>query len=132
MASGLTRDQERHFRQVLESRREAVAADVRSELVESDTQHYIDLAGQVGDLEDQALADLLVDENLADIHRHIQELRAIDAALLRLSEGRYGECLDCGDEIDPRRLEAYPTALRCVDCQNRYEHTHAQEGHPTL
>ena len=132
MASGLTSDQARHFRHMLESRRDAVAADIRNELIESDTQHYIDLAGQVGDLEDQALADLLVDENLADIHRHIQELRAIDAALLRLTEGSYGQCLDCGDDIDPRRLEAYPTALRCLDCQNRYEHTHAHEGHPTL
>ena len=132
MTSGLNQQQLRHFREVLEQRREAVTADIRHELVQSDSEHYIDLAGQVGDLEDQALADLLVDENLADIHRHIQDVRAIDAALLRLSEGRYGECLDCGEPIDTRRLEAYPTALRCIDCQSRYEQTHAQEGHPTL
>lgn len=132
MASELTEQQQRHFRETLESRREAVAADIRAELAESDAQHYVDLAGQVGDLEDQALADLLVDENLADIHRHIQELRAIEAALMRLGRGTYGECADCGEPIDPRRLEAYPTALRCIECQTRYEQTHAHEGHPTL
>ena len=119
-------------REALEGRREAVAADMRAELEAFDSQHYVDLAGQVGDLEDQALAALLVDENLADIHRHIQEMRAIDAALLRLAEGAYGVCIDCGEEIDPRRLEAYPTALRCIDCQARYERTHAGERHPTL
>ncbi|MDZ7747729.1 MAG: TraR/DksA family transcriptional regulator [Halofilum sp. (in: g-proteobacteria)] len=132
MGSRLSEEQRRHFRATLEVRREAVAADIRAELARFDSQHYVDLAGQVGDLEDQALADLLVDENLAEIHRHVRDLRAVDAALMRLQQGAYGECVDCGEAIDPGRLEAYPTALRCIECQGRYERTHAHEGHPTL
>lgn len=132
MASRLTREEEQRLRDILEGRREAVTADVRDELARQESEHYADLAGQVGDLEDQALADLLVDENLAGIHRHIRELRAIDAALARITVGTYGACIDCGDAIDVQRLEAYPTALRCLECQDRYERTHVHEGHPTL
>jgi DnaK suppressor protein len=41
---------------------------------------------------------------------------AIDAALERLDDGRYGECLVCGRAIDPERLAARPSADRCVTC----------------
>ena len=46
----------------------------------------------------------------------IEERAEIDAALTRLDEGRYGVCIDCGRAIPAARLEARPTALRCVDC----------------
>ncbi len=126
-------DEEReHFRGVLEQRRDGVEADLRAALEDSDEARYVDLAGQVGDLEDRALADLLVDENLASMHRHIRDLREIDAAIARVERGDYGECVDCGEAIGAERLEAYPTAERCIDCQALYERTHAHEGHPTL
>lgn len=120
------------FREQLEERRSEIEADLRRELADSGEERYIDLAGQAGDLEDQALADLLVDENLTSIHRHVHELREIDVAVARIERGDYGECTDCGEPIPPARLEAYPTALRCIDCQAAHERTHAQEGHPTL
>jgi DnaK suppressor protein len=44
-------------------------------------------------------------------------LREVDAALQRVQEGRYGGCEGCGAPIDPRRLEARPTARRCVPCE---------------
>ncbi len=49
------------------------------------------------------------------------ELARIDAALRRLEEGDYGECLDCGEAISKGRLEANPTATRCVDCAEARE-----------
>ncbi len=36
-------------------------------------------------------------------------------------EGRYGVCLECDAPIAPRRLEAYPSAVRCLSCQAKYE-----------
>ncbi len=45
-------------------------------------------------------------------HTHLQR---IDAAGLRLEEGRYGICEVCGDEIPATRLEARPTARTCVE-----------------
>jgi len=49
------------------------------------------------------------------------EIERIDDALERLAEGRYGACRDCGDPIDPRRLEALPYAARCAPCAAQQE-----------
>jgi DnaK suppressor protein len=56
--------------------------------------------------------------------RELAELAAIDAALVRLSAGTYGECTDCGKHIPPARLHASPEALRCIHCQEKEEHQH--------
>jgi DnaK suppressor protein len=45
------------------------------------------------------------------------ELGDIETALERLDAGTYGQCTDCGVTIPPARLNAYPTAKRCIDCQ---------------
>jgi DnaK suppressor protein len=50
------------------------------------------------------------------------ELGDIDAALERIQAGTYGTCTDCGIIIAPARLNAYPTAKRCIDCQALVEH----------
>lgn len=47
------------------------------------------------------------------------EVADIDAALARIDEGTYGVCVDCGRPIAPGRLEARPTAMRCIDCESR-------------
>ena len=102
--------------------------EIRRELIRSDKQHFIDLAGEVRDLENQSLADLLVDLDLADIDRHIQEIREIDASLIRIAGGSYGECIQCGGPIDKERLAALPTAQRCHRCQEFHEKTYIQQG----
>jgi len=43
-------------------------------------------------------------------------LQAIAGALLRIDKGVYGECGQCGEYIDPRRLEFDPTLRRCINC----------------
>jgi len=45
------------------------------------------------------------------------ELGDIEAALERMGAGTYGQCADCGVTIPSARLNAYPTAKRCIDCQ---------------
>jgi len=64
--------------------------------------------------------------------RELGELRALEAARQRFSEGNYGVCLDCGGDIDYRRLRAYPAAIRCIDCQRRHEKTHSSPGGSSL
>ena len=44
-------------------------------------------------------------------------LKMINAALGRIEDGTYGECLNCGQEIGPKRLEAIPWARYCIACQ---------------
>ncbi|GAA2361990.1 TraR/DksA family transcriptional regulator [Nonomuraea africana] len=46
---------------------------------------------------------------------------AVLAALKRLDEGTYGECVDCGKQVPEGRLEARPEAARCVQCQSKQE-----------
>src|SRR5258708_13210893 len=46
----------------------------------------------------------------------IQEIRQIQGALKRIPEGAYGVCVQCGAEIDPKRLKALPIAARCISC----------------
>jgi RNA polymerase-binding protein DksA len=48
-------------------------------------------------------------------------LTQIDAALKRIEDGTYGTCANCGREIAPERLEAYPWASLCIDCKRRAE-----------
>lgn len=46
----------------------------------------------------------------------------IDAALARLDDGTYGECVACGNAIPPERLDALPAATHCVQCQASREY----------
>lgn len=48
--------------------------------------------------------------------RRIQEIRRIEAALKRVDEDEYGWCVECGEAIDPKRLEIDPAAARCAGC----------------
>ena len=52
------------------------------------------------------------------------ELLAIDASLLRIKEGVYGLCVDCGTHIPAARMDAAPLTLRCLACQTSFEITH--------
>ena len=50
-----------------------------------------------------------------------REVMQIDAALGRMDEGMYGECVDCGQEIPIDRLRALPFTLRCQEDQEERE-----------
>lgn len=132
MPTDISEHDRSHFRRLLEARRKDLLEDIRTILLEQQEQHFVDLAGRVHDLEEESVADLLVDLNIAAMERHIEELHDIENALRRIERQTYGECVDCGVPIDKPRLEAYPTARRCLDCQQRHEQTHAGNRHPTL
>jgi DnaK suppressor protein len=50
-----------------------------------------------------------------------QYLRSIEAALERIESGEYGCCIDCGDLISDKRLEAVPAAELCIACKDKKE-----------
>ncbi len=58
--------------------------------------------------------------------RESAELDAIDAALKRIEDGVYGVCTDCGVDIPAARLHAAPETPRCIDCQEKHEHSHGR------
>jgi DnaK suppressor protein len=48
-------------------------------------------------------------------------LKLIEDAIARVEDGDYGDCLNCGKEIQPNRLDAIPWAPYCRDCQELVE-----------
>jgi len=48
-------------------------------------------------------------------HRQLA-LRRISAALSRIEQGEYGECIACGEWIGARRLQGDPLVLKCIEC----------------
>jgi DnaK suppressor protein len=55
----------------------------------------------------------------ADMAR--QTIRNLNEALKRITQGDFGECAQCGGEIESKRLEAIPTARYCLKCQGARE-----------
>ena len=56
-----------------------------------------------------------------------QLLLLVDGALDRLRQGSYGECIACGNEINPKRLQAVPWTRYCISCQEKQERGMLQE-----
>ena len=48
-------------------------------------------------------------------------LQLIDGALARIKDGTFGACVNCGTELQQKRLEAVPWARHCVACQEKQE-----------
>lgn len=129
----LTPNQLETLRAALDGRYASLLVEVRSELEHTENQQYVELLGRTpGDIGDESVADALADLELAVIDRHVRELRDIDASRARIRDGSFGRCIACGQDIGFERLQAHPTAKRCVVCQRHHERTHAHEGTPTL
>ncbi|MEA2639549.1 MAG: hypothetical protein QOF51_943 [Chloroflexota bacterium] len=45
----------------------------------------------------------------------------VERALAEIAAGTYGRCVDCGQPINPARLEARPVVQRCLSCQRQQE-----------
>jgi RNA polymerase-binding transcription factor DksA len=132
MNENLTDSQVRQLRQLLDDRFNTLWKEIGAELDESDQERFLQVAGEAQDLEDRSFADLISDLNITLIDKHVQETRDINDALIRINKGTIGHCGECGGYIDFERLLAYPTASRCLRCQQVYEKTHAGGDHSTL
>jgi len=72
--------------------------------------------GDLADLSDRN------SNNVISIHLKETEaklIRAVDEALLRLENGKYGICTTCGKEISKARLEAVPWTRLCISCKEK-------------
>ncbi len=131
--SALSPSQLEQLTKKLNEEYQALLREVREELENSGNQHRIDLLNsEPGDTGDESLANALADFNLTILDRHIDAMRDIEAALQRIRDGEFGVCIDCGEDVTFPRLMAYPTAKRCIVCQEQREKRYAQEGHPKM
>ena len=102
---------------VLLQRREELAREIQA----GSTKRGAERDGNVPEPGAPPPDDVARDVVIAEMDRDAEELRAIDAALDRLAAGTYGRCIECGTAIAAARLERTPEAVRCFDCQQRYE-----------
>lgn len=58
---------------------------------------------------------------LAVSENESRQLQLINEALLRIESGDYGECLNCEEPINEKRIEAIPWARYCLKCQELVE-----------
>ena len=97
----------------------------RAELLKEVNESYAtcrelgqDGVADIGDMSANAYSrDVLF--NLSEAQRRL--IRDIDAALERIDKGEYGVCMQCGEKIDPRRLEVRPFSRYCIECKTDIE-----------
>lgn len=70
---------------------------------------------------DQADSSYNADYNLTLREKIIRQIREVDEALARISQGSYGVCDNCGDEIPEGRLKVRPNARYCAACKEDLE-----------
>lgn len=111
------------LRRGLEQRAETLKGELAGARAHDPSGHRDEGLGgrEVGDLEDAAAEAAIETVADAEMQRDLDELRQVEAALLRMAEGFYGQCADCGEPIELQRLQAQPAALRCMACQRRAE-----------
>jgi DnaK suppressor protein len=105
-----------YFRNTLIQKRDALTGIVQR------TENY----GREKDQDTQDITDMAVESYTRDFlfgksAGDRQALRNIEEALSRINDRTYGFCVNCDDEIGPRRLEAVPWAAMCVKCQELME-----------
>jgi DnaK suppressor protein len=112
------------LRLMLAWRRQALIAELRRDVARTRGEPFGEIAGTAPDLGEASGATLLADVGQAELSRDVIELRGVEAALTRMSDGAYGICIDCGADVGFERLRAEPAAARCVECQTRHEKTY--------
>ncbi len=113
----MTKKQQDALRKKLQDKRRAlVAAYITNKNYGRDTED-----GDTQDIADKA-SNAYTKEFLYSLsNTDRQMLKMVDDALARLKHGTYGVCVECGEKMIPKRLEAVPWARHCIACQEREE-----------
>ena len=107
------------FKKVLEARHRELRLGITSTRQEMLAAQH-DFGKDEGDRANTSLAREI---DLGQKSRDRALLSAVDGALKRITEGTFGGCLNCGQEINAKRLEALPWARYCITCQELIDGT---------
>lgn len=70
---------------------------------------------------DQGSDTNLMEQTVMLMEQEREKLRLLNDALRRISDGVFGVCEICGDQIPDTRLEIIPYARYCMDCKSKEE-----------
>lgn len=101
-----------HFRQILVNWRKELLEEMQRTVT-----HMRDEAENFADPNDRATQEEEFSMELRTRERERKLIKKIDDCLAAIDSGEYGYCEACGVEIGLRRLEARPTATKCIDCK---------------
>jgi DnaK suppressor protein len=80
------------------------------------------------DIADRAASSYTKEFLFSQSNNDRQLLQMVEGALSRIREGSFGECIACGKEINPKRLEAVPWTRHCIACQEKLEKGQLEEA----
>ena len=116
--------QKKHFQEILTSWKEQlqIEQDRTADKIQKNVSHFPDESDRATHEEEFTL-------ELRTRERERKLLSKISESIEDLKSDDYGYCASCGIEIGIRRLEARPTATRCIDCKTIEEiHERQQYG----
>ncbi len=108
--------QKEYFRRKLIGWRESILAESKETLaaLQNESENHPDIADRASSETDRAI-------ELRERDRQRKLIAKIEAALARIDDGTYGFCVETGDPISLRRLDARPIATLSVEAQERHE-----------
>src|SRR5438132_5427657 len=119
----MSKEQLQHFRNILNSWKRDLMVEV-----DRTVTHMKDEAANFPDPNDRATQEEEFSLELRTRDRERKLIRKIDDALKRIEDGSYGYCLETGEEIGIKRLEARPVATLSIEAQERRERRERQYG----
>jgi DnaK suppressor protein len=119
----MNKEQLDHFRNILESWKRDLMQEVDRTVL-----HMKDEAANFPDPNDRATQESEFSLELRTRDRERKLIRKIDEALKRIEDGSYGYCVETGEEIGVKRLEARPVATLSIEAQERRERREKQYG----
>jgi DnaK suppressor protein len=119
----MSKEQLEHFRNILNTWKRDLMVEV-----DRTVSHMKDEAANFPDPNDRATQEEEFSLELRTRDRERKLIRKIDDALKRIEDGSYGYCLETGEEIGIKRLEARPVATLSIEAQERRERRERQYG----
>jgi DnaK suppressor protein len=119
----MSKEQLEHFARILQTWKRDLMVEVDRTVL-----HMKDEAANFPDPNDRATQEEEFSLELRTRDRERKLIRKIDEALKRIEDGSYGYCLETGEEIGIKRLEARPVATLSVEAQERRERREKQYG----
>ncbi len=119
----MSKSQLAHFQQILANWKRDLMVEV-----DRTVSHMKDEAANFPDPNDRATQEEEFSLELRTRDRERKLIRKIDSALKRIEDGTYGYCLETGEEIGIKRLEARPVATLSIEAQERRERRERQYG----
>lgn len=112
----MRKDTIKKFKKIFEAQKQSIASNggvIREEFSVNADDRFDEI--------DQATTDIEQSMRMRLCNREVLYLKKINEALKRIEEGTFGECEECGEDIEVKRLEARPTATLCVACKEDEE-----------